>query len=315
MSADGQMQPVPFPSDALVGAGIPRHARQLHTLAHGEVVCAVTISGSTQHVYTGGKGCVKVWDVGQPGAKTPVAQLDCLVRAGPAGGGGACPQGRDFRAAGGGARGSGRAGAGWGAPSAWGRSRGGWGGPVGEGQPHTVASLPPQNRDNYIRSCKLLPDGRSLIVGGEASTLSIWDLAAPTPRIKAELTSSAPACYALAVSPDAKVCFSCCSDGNIVVWDLQNQTMVRWVAPAPLASALEQKQPHDGRLTPGPFSLQAVPGPHRWCQLHRHLRLRHSALDRGSGQHGALLGPPGGPPAAAARFLLSGAAVGLPGGR
>uniref|UniRef100_K7FCY3 TLE family member 2, transcriptional corepressor n=1 Tax=Pelodiscus sinensis TaxID=13735 RepID=K7FCY3_PELSI len=87
------------------------------------------------------------------------------------------------------------------------------------------------NRDNYIRSCKLLPDGRSLIVGGEvgaeASPLSIWDLAAPTPRIKAELTSSAPACYALAISPDAKVCFSCCSDGNIVVWDLQNQTMVR----------------------------------------------------------------------------------------
>ncbi|XP_021090558.2 transducin-like enhancer protein 2 isoform X3 [Mesocricetus auratus] len=161
VSADGQMQPVPFPSDALVGTGIPRHARQLHTLTHGEVVCAVTISGSTQHVYTGGKGCVKVWDVSQPGSKTPVAQLDCL------------------------------------------------------------------NRDNYIRSCKLLPDGQSLIVGGEASTLSIWDLAAPTPRIKAELTSSAPACYALAVSPDAKVCFSCCSDGNIVVWDLQNQAMVR----------------------------------------------------------------------------------------
>nr|XP_056723591.1 transducin-like enhancer protein 2 [Euleptes europaea] len=161
VSADGQMQPVPFPPDALIGSGIPRHARQLHTLTHGEVVCAVTISNSTQHVYTGGKGCVKVWDVGQPGAKMPVAQLDCL------------------------------------------------------------------NRDNYIRSCKLLPDSRSLIVGGEASTLSIWDLAAPTPRIKAELTSSAPACYALAISPDAKVCFSCCSDGNIVVWDLQNQTMVR----------------------------------------------------------------------------------------
>ncbi|XP_064252713.1 transducin-like enhancer protein 1 isoform X1 [Passer domesticus] len=161
VSADGQMQPVPFPPDALVGSGIPRHARQLHTLSHGEVVCAVTISNSTRHVYTGGKGCVKVWDVGQPGTKTAVAQLDCL------------------------------------------------------------------NRDNYIRSCKLLPDGRSLIVGGEASTLSIWDLAAPTPRIKAELTSSAPACYALAISPDAKVCFSCCSDGNIVVWDLQNQTLVR----------------------------------------------------------------------------------------
>uniref|UniRef100_A0A8B9JB76 TLE family member 4, transcriptional corepressor n=1 Tax=Astyanax mexicanus TaxID=7994 RepID=A0A8B9JB76_ASTMX len=161
VSADGQMQPVPFPSDALLGPGIPRHARQIHTLSHGEVVCAVTISTSTRHVYTGGKGCVKVWDISQPGSKSPMAQLDCL------------------------------------------------------------------NRDNYIRSCKLLPDGRTLIVGGEASTLSIWDLATPTPRIKAELTSSAPACYALAISPDNKVCFSCCSDGNIVVWDLHNQTLVR----------------------------------------------------------------------------------------
>ncbi|KAL1428201.1 hypothetical protein MTO96_002608 [Rhipicephalus appendiculatus] len=106
-------------------------------------------------------GCVKVWDISQPGSKSPVSQLDCL------------------------------------------------------------------QRDNYIRSCKLLPDGRTLIVGGEASTISIWDLAAPTPRIKAELTSNAPACYALAISPDSKVCFSCCSDGNIAVWDLHNQTLVR----------------------------------------------------------------------------------------
>uniref|UniRef100_A0A674NHR5 Transducin-like enhancer protein 4 n=1 Tax=Takifugu rubripes TaxID=31033 RepID=A0A674NHR5_TAKRU len=161
VSADGQMQPVPFPPDALLGPGIPRHARQIHSLNHGEVVCAVTISASARHVYTGGKGCVKVWDISQPGTKSPMAQLDCL------------------------------------------------------------------NRDNYIRSCKILPDGRTLIVGGEASTLSIWDLATPTPRIKAELTSSAPACYALAISPDNKVCFSCCSDGNIVVWDLHNQTLVR----------------------------------------------------------------------------------------
>lgn len=161
VTADGQMQPVPFPPDALLGPGIPRHARQINTLNHGEVVCAVTISNPTRHVYTGGKGCVKVWDISQPGNKSPVSQLDCL------------------------------------------------------------------QRDNYIRSIKLLQDGRTLVVGGEASTLSIWDLAAPTPRIKAELTSSAPACYALAISPDSKVCFSCCSDGNIAVWDLHNQTLVR----------------------------------------------------------------------------------------
>ncbi|KAL0979936.1 hypothetical protein UPYG_G00191790 [Umbra pygmaea] len=161
VSADGHIQPVPFPPDALIGPGIPRHARQINMLSHSEVVCAVTISNPTKHVYTGGKGCVKIWDISQPGNKSPVSQLDCL------------------------------------------------------------------NRDNYIRSCRLLPDGRTLIVGGEASTLSIWDLATPTPRIKAELTSSAPACYALAISPDAKVCFSCCSDGNIAVWDLHNHTLVR----------------------------------------------------------------------------------------
>ena len=63
----------------------------------------------------------------------------------------------------------------------------------------------PQQRDNYIRSVKLLPDMRTLIVGGEASRLSIWDLTSPSPRIKAELISSAPACYALAISPDSKV--------------------------------------------------------------------------------------------------------------
>lgn len=74
---------------------------------------------------------------------------------------------------------------------------------------------------------KLLSDGRTLIVGGEATQLCIWDLASPTPRIKAELPSAAAACYALAISPDSKVCFSCCSDGNITVWDLHNQTMIR----------------------------------------------------------------------------------------
>ncbi|KAI8046792.1 hypothetical protein M5D96_003005 [Drosophila gunungcola] len=107
--AHGSLQPVPFPPDALVGVGIPRHARQINTLSHGEVVCAVTISNPTKYVYTGGKGCVKVWDISQPGNKNPVSQLDCL------------------------------------------------------------------QRDNYIRS----------------------------------------------------VCFSCCSDGNIAVWDLHNEILVR----------------------------------------------------------------------------------------
>lgn len=39
VGSDGQMQPVPFPPDALAGPGIPSHARQINTLAHGEVGC------------------------------------------------------------------------------------------------------------------------------------------------------------------------------------------------------------------------------------------------------------------------------------
>lgn len=93
---------------------------------------------------------------------------------------------------------------------------------------------------------KLLPDGRTLVVGGEASSISIWDLnRAPstTPnssnsstssnspssivRAKGELQSTAAACYAVAIAPSGKLCFSCCSDGNIFVWDIHNQSIVR----------------------------------------------------------------------------------------
>jgi groucho len=127
VGADGTVQPAVFPPDALSSPGVPRQVKLINSLAHGEVVCAVTISNPTRHVYTGGKGCVKIWDIAQPAGpggvtKTPLHQLDCL------------------------------------------------------------------NRDSYIRSCKLLPDGRTLIVGGEASTISIWDLTAtPTPRIKGKI--------------------------------------------------------------------------------------------------------------------------------
>jgi len=169
-SSEGQPpQPVRFPTDALAGPGIPRLARPVMSLIHGEVVCAVTVSNPTKHIYTGGKGCVKIWEMPQTsnGVSSvavnhkPVSQLECL------------------------------------------------------------------QKDSYIRSCKILPDRRTLLVGGEASKLSVWDLNSNPPRVKAELTCSAQACYALAISPDSKFCFSCYSDGNIAVWDLHNQTIIR----------------------------------------------------------------------------------------
>ncbi|VDP62753.1 unnamed protein product [Schistosoma mattheei] len=90
-----------------------------------------------------------------------------------------------------------------------------------------ITSLECLQRDKYIRSIKLTQDGRTLVVGGESSILSIWDLGQASPHPKSELTFTAPACYALAVSPDSKLCFSCCSNGNIGVWDIHNRILVR----------------------------------------------------------------------------------------
>ncbi|VDP92950.1 unnamed protein product [Echinostoma caproni] len=145
--------PVPFTPDAFFAPGIPHQAKPVHILDHGEVVCAVTINNIARHVYTGGKGTVKVWDLAQVTSNS--------------------------------------------------------------------------SRDKYVRSIKLTQDGRTLLVGGESSVLSIWDLGSASPRAKCELNFSAPACYALAVSPDGKLCFSCCSNGNIGVWDIHNGLLIR----------------------------------------------------------------------------------------
>ncbi|XP_063678888.1 transducin-like enhancer protein 4 isoform X1 [Bolinopsis microptera] len=161
---NSDLVPTQFPADCNLGPKIPKSAKAIQTLHHGEVVCAVAIGHSwpNRHAYTGGKGCVKVWDI-SPNApasvKEPVYSIECL-------------------------------------------------------------------KDNYIRVCKLLPDGRQLLVCGEAPTLTLWDLTQGKPIQKGEIKSTAPACYAVAISPDNKTCFSCCSDGNIAVWDLHNQKLI-----------------------------------------------------------------------------------------
>ncbi|CAL8077107.1 unnamed protein product [Calicophoron daubneyi] len=80
-------------------------------------------------------------------------------------------------------------------------------------------------QDSYVRSIKLFPDATSLIIGGESNALTLWDLSG-TGRRKAELTFEAPACYALALSTNGKLCYSCCSDGYVSVWDVHNQSVV-----------------------------------------------------------------------------------------
>ncbi|KJH42159.1 Groucho/TLE Q-rich domain protein [Dictyocaulus viviparus] len=155
----GVLQPTVFPGDAFNAPGIPKSVTRKFELPHGEVVCAVTIAKDNRNVYTGGKGCVKIWDVtrAQENPKVPLSTLECL-------------------------------------------------------------------QGNYIRSCKLSADSSSLIVGGEANIITIWDL--QTTTVRTELDSESQACYALALSHDHKLLFACCADGNIVVWDIETKAKV-----------------------------------------------------------------------------------------
>jgi WD40 repeat protein len=116
VNPEGHLQPMPISPNSISGPGLPRNLQQICSLKHGEVVCAVAISNPVKQIFTGGKGCVKVWDLNAVShqespslIKTPLHNLECLG-------------------------------------------------------------------DNYIRSCKLLPHGRTLIVGGETNTLYMWDL-------------------------------------------------------------------------------------------------------------------------------------------
>ncbi|KAF1769237.1 hypothetical protein GCK72_001052 [Caenorhabditis remanei] len=161
---DGVPTPTLFPADAQKGPGIPTGLKKKMELNHGEVVCAATIARDNTRVYTGGKGCVKIWDVcesditGNTVANRPsIATLDCL-------------------------------------------------------------------KENYIRSCKLFQDGKTLLIGGEASTVALWDL---TTQMKTlDLETDSQACYALALSPDEKLLFACLADGNILIYDIHNREKV-----------------------------------------------------------------------------------------
>ena len=83
------LQPFTFPSDAFDAVECPRRTKILSHLIHGDVVCAVTISDMNKHIYTGGKGCVKIWDLKESTANSsaspvtinkPIGQFECLVR-------------------------------------------------------------------------------------------------------------------------------------------------------------------------------------------------------------------------------------------
>uniref|UniRef100_A0A1I7UL74 TLE_N domain-containing protein n=1 Tax=Caenorhabditis tropicalis TaxID=1561998 RepID=A0A1I7UL74_9PELO len=161
---NGVPTPTTFPPDAQKGPGIPTGLKKKMELNHGEVVCAATIARDNSRVYTGGKGCVKIWDVRDTDlsgttvvSRPPISSLDCL-------------------------------------------------------------------KENYIRSCKLFEDGNTILIGGEASTVALWDLTTETKTL--DLETDSQACYALALSPDEKLLFACLADGNILIYDIHNKEKV-----------------------------------------------------------------------------------------
>nr|XP_031315044.1 transducin-like enhancer protein 7 [Camelus dromedarius]XP_045377552.1 transducin-like enhancer protein 7 [Camelus bactrianus] len=87
------------------------------------------------------------------------------------------------------------------------------------------AQLNLQDHQNCVLTCKLFPDEQRLITGGLSQTLTLWDLA-PTPRIRAQLASTGPMCYSLAISSNAQICLACFK-GFVEIWDLQNQILIR----------------------------------------------------------------------------------------
>ena len=123
---------------------------------------------------------------------------------------------------------------------------------------HRNLNAPPisllESQQRHIRSIKELPDGRSLIVGGEAPSLTVWDLPWCRSKVKANLNSSASHCTALAISRDGQLCYSCCSEGHIEVWDLHNQTLVRRIKGHAVGASCVDISPDGTKLWTGRLS-------------------------------------------------------------
>ncbi|NP_001357768.1 transducin-like enhancer protein 7 [Mus musculus] len=96
------------------------------------------------------------------------------------------------------------------------------------------AQLDFQDPRNRVLTCKLFPDEQSLITGGMARGLTLWDLA-PTPQVRAQMASTGSICYSLALSSDAHLCLASFK-GFVEIWDVQNQILIRKHEVPPYAS-------------------------------------------------------------------------------
>ncbi|XP_061045057.1 LOW QUALITY PROTEIN: transducin-like enhancer protein 6 [Eubalaena glacialis] len=85
-----------------------------------------------------------------------------------------------------------------------------------------------QTQRAYLRTCLLFSNSTALLTGGHNLTsVSLWDLTAPSLYVRVELPCAGLTCQALAASPEDNLAFAGFTDGSVRIWDLRNQSVVR----------------------------------------------------------------------------------------
>ncbi|CAH8622858.1 unnamed protein product [Dicrocoelium dendriticum] len=209
---NGQTRPCALASapGAVSAAGLPRRLQHLATLPHGDVVCAVTIGACP----VGRSSSFGIASDLCRGLGSAASDAESLAESP----GSAVMSSVASHFAYTGARGSVKL---WDLATISASALSG----MSSRDVAPLATFDCLCQDSYVRSIKLFPDATQLVIGGESNALTLWDLNGPGRR-KAELTFEAPACYALALSPNGRLCYSCCSDGFVSVWDVHNQSVV-----------------------------------------------------------------------------------------
>ncbi|KAJ3040528.1 hypothetical protein HK097_002543 [Rhizophlyctis rosea] len=72
-----------------------------------------------------------------------------------------------------------------------------------------------------------MPDGKRLVVAGEADYMVVLDVTQPIPTVESRLKTPTLFTYSLAASEDSKYIFNCMNDGAVGMWDLPKGEMVK----------------------------------------------------------------------------------------
>ncbi|XP_047387846.1 transducin-like enhancer protein 6 isoform X5 [Sciurus carolinensis] len=80
----------------------------------------------------------------------------------------------------------------------------------------------------YLRTCLLSSNSRALLTGGHnLGSVCVWDLAAPSLCVQAELPCPGLSCQALAADLGEHLAFAGFTNGSIRIWDLRDRRVVR----------------------------------------------------------------------------------------